>query len=232
MTRPGQAAGLAPTSGPAHTQSWEGRVHMDALEILDELERLIEDARMMPMSASCLVNRAEAMELVHQLREALPHELRHASMLLRDREAMIDEGRREADRVLQSAHEERNRMLADIEAREADYHLAAASAGVDREALAIRHEADEYVDHQLANLELILNKALGAVQQGRGRLRNGSEPDFGPGGEFVPHQEYRAADYSGEYGVVPDYGPPAEYGPAPEYGRAAEYGPVGPDRRY
>jgi len=206
---------------------------MDALEILDELERLIEDARMMPMSASCLVNRAEAMELVHQLREALPHELRHASMLLRDREAMIDEGRREAERILSSAHEERNRMLAEAEAeaRDADYLPAAATGGVDREALAIRHEADEYVDQQLANLELILNKALGAVQQGRGRLRNGSEPDFGPGGEFVPHQEYRAADYSGEYGVVPDYGPPAEYGPPTEYGRTAEYGPVGPDRR-
>ncbi|MCI0688107.1 MAG: hypothetical protein L0Y54_12835 [Sporichthyaceae bacterium] len=219
---------------------------MDALEILDELERLIEDARMMPMSASCLVNRAEAMELVHQLREALPHELRHAAMLLRDREAMIDEGRREAERVLAAAHEERSRLLAEAEAREADYRPAAVSGGVDREALAIRQEADEYVDQQLANLELILNKALGAVQQGRGRLRNGSEPDFGPAGDFLPRQDYRTdADYStGEYGQMPDYDPSPEYGSAPdygsnhdygpatEYGRPAEYGPVAPERRY
>ncbi|HKA68969.1 MAG TPA: hypothetical protein VKG85_07605 [Actinomycetes bacterium] len=218
---------------------------MDALDILDELERLIEDARMMPMSASCLVNRAEAMELVHQLREALPHELRHADMLLRDRDAVIEESRVEAERILVAAHEERNRMLDEIGALAADYGQAGGPGVVDRESLAIKHDADEYVDQQLAHLESILNKALGAVQQGRDRLRADVESAFGPGTDYVPRQDYRAPDYgsNGGYpasdygsapdpGAAPDYDSASEYGPATEYGRPAEYGSVGPDRRY
>jgi hypothetical protein len=191
-----------------------GRVHVDALDILDELERLIEDARMMPMSASCLVNRAEAMELVHQLREALPHELRHASMLLRDRDAVIEESRLVAEQIVAAAQEERNRILAETDALEAGYGPAGGSGPADRDAM-------------------ILTNALDAVQHGRGRLRTGVETEFGPGSDYVPRQDYRAEDYgsSGDYPAA-DYDSATDYGPATEYGRPAEYGSVGPDRRY
>jgi len=220
---------------------------MDALDILDELERLIEDARMMPMSASCLVNRAEAMELVHQLREALPHELRHASMLLRDRDAVIEESRLVAEQIIAAAHDERNRILDETGALGADFgQLGGPGAmAVDRDAVAIKHEANEYVDQQLAHLESILNNALGAVQQGRDRLRTDTEPEFGPGANYVPPQDYRAADYrsnggypaadydsASDYDSAPDYDSSGGYGPATEYGRPAEYGSVGQDRRY
>jgi hypothetical protein len=210
-----------------------GRVYVDALDILDELERLIEDARMMPMSASCLVNRAEAMELVHQLREALPHELRHASMLLRDRDAVIEESRLVAEQIVAAAQEERNRILAETDALEAGYGPAGGSGPADRDAMAIKYEANEYVDQQLAHLESILTNALDAVQHGRGRLRTGVETEFGPGSDYVPRQDYRAADYgsSGDYPAA-DYDSATDYGPATEYGRPAEYGSVGPDRRY
>lgn len=210
---------------------------MDALDILDELERLIEDARMMPMSASCLVNRAEAMELVHQLREALPHELRHASMLLRDCDAVLEESRLEAGRIVAAAHDERDRMLAETGGLGGDYAQAGPNA-VDRDALAIRYEANEYVDQQLAHLELILNQALGAVQQGRNRLRTDMEPEFGPVADYVPHQDYRVGYGSNggyppaDYDSAADYDSGTDYGPATEYGRPAEYGSAGPDRRY
>lgn len=213
---------------------------MDALDILDELERLIEDARMMPMSASCLVNRAEAMELVHQLREALPHELRQASMLLRDRDAVIEESRLVAEQILAAAQEERNRILEETGALEADYGQLGGSGpmAIDRDALAIKHEANEYVDQQLAHLESILNNALGAVQQGRNRLHTNMEPEFASRADYVPRQDYRAADYGSnagypaDYESASDYDSSGQYGPATEYGRPAEYGSVAPDRRY
>src|SRR5262245_39850365 len=214
---------------------------MDALDILDELERLIEDARMMPMSASCLVNRAEAMELVHQLREALPHELRHASMLLRDRDAVIEESRLVAEQIIAAAHDERNRILDETFPLGADFgQLGGPGAmAVDRDAVAIKHEANEYVDQQPAHLESILNSPLGAVQQGRARPRTNTEPEFGTGANYGPPQDYRAADYrsdggypAADYDSAPDYDSSGEYGPATEYGRPAEYGSVGQDRRY
>ena len=68
---------------------------MDVHEKLDELSSLVEEARSMPMSASCIVNRAELLGLLEELRELLPEEFRHAQLLLDDREAVVEEGRRE-----------------------------------------------------------------------------------------------------------------------------------------
>jgi hypothetical protein len=61
---------------------------VDVHEKLDELSRLVEDARSMPMSASCIVNRAELLGLLEEMRELLPEEFRHAQLLLDDREAV------------------------------------------------------------------------------------------------------------------------------------------------
>ena len=45
---------------------------MDVHEKLDELSGLVEEARSMPMSASCIVNRAELLGLLEEMRELLP----------------------------------------------------------------------------------------------------------------------------------------------------------------
>ncbi len=62
----------------------------------------------MPMSASCILNRSEVLALVDDIRELLPEEFRHAEMLLQDREAVIEEGRREVDRLLNEARATRD----------------------------------------------------------------------------------------------------------------------------
>ena len=80
---------------------------MDVHEKLDELTAIVEQARSMPMSASCVVNRAEVLGLLEEIRALLPEEFRHAQMLLADRESVVDEGRREAERMINRAEEER-----------------------------------------------------------------------------------------------------------------------------
>jgi vacuolar-type H+-ATPase subunit H len=158
---------------------------VDVQDLLRDLTKMIESARAMPMSASCIINRGEALRLINRLRESLPQEFHQAQILLRDREAMIEEVRREAEHVIAAAHEERNRILSTAPPDPfpgTHEDLYAKSA-------AIRQEANEYVDQQLANLEMILSKALASVQHGRDRLRLPereqppvpSQPGFPPG---------------------------------------------------
>jgi hypothetical protein len=152
----------------------EGRASVDVHGILDDLAKMIESARALPMSASCVINRREALILVDRLRETLPQELRHAELLLREREALIEESRRDGEHLIAAAHEERNRILS---AAPPD-PFAAQHEDLYAESAAIKQEADDYVDQQLANLEVILNKALASVQRGRDRLRPpGGYPD-------------------------------------------------------
>jgi cell division septum initiation protein DivIVA len=151
---------------------------MDIHAKLDELTSLIETARAMPMSASCIVNRIEILERIEDLRKMLPGELTTAQQILDDRGAVIAEGRAEADRLLEEARAERGRMVAKTEivreaAREADALVAAARSDAER----MRVEIDDYVDGKLANFEVVLHKTLQAVEKGRAKISGRHEFD-------------------------------------------------------
>ena len=154
---------------------------MDVHDKLDELAAVIENARSMPMSASCVVNRGEVLGLLEELRELLPEEFRHAEMLLQDREAVVDEGSREAIRLIEEARAEQARLVSQsdvlLEAHRAAAQVREAAA---EEARAMRGEVDDYVDTKLANFEVVLDKTLAAVHRGRDKLRGRStHEEFG-----------------------------------------------------
>ena len=154
---------------------------MDVHDKLDELAAVVENARSMPMSASCVINRGEVLGLLEELRELLPEEFRHAEMLLQDREAVVDEGRREAARVVEVAQAEQARLVSQTEVL-LEAHRAAAQVheAAAEEARGMRGEVDDYVDAKLANFEVVLDKTLAAVHRGREKLRGRSEhEEFG-----------------------------------------------------
>ncbi|MHB1801909.1 MAG: hypothetical protein ACYCU5_09700 [Actinomycetes bacterium] len=147
------------------------RLALDVHDRLDEVCALIEGARAMPMSASVLVNRADVLQLLEELRDALPEEVRHAELVLSDRDAVIEEGRAEAERLVVDAREEQQRLVASTEilarARiQAEDLLAEAR----REAARMRRDVDGYVDTKLGNFEIVLDRTLAAVQRGREKL--------------------------------------------------------------
>lgn len=151
---------------------------MDVHAKLDELTALIEGARAMPMSASCVVNRAEVLAQLDELRSMLPGELTHAQAVLDDKAAVVAEGRAEADRIIEAAKGERARMIARTEVmreatREADSLLTAARTDAER----MRAEIDDYVDGKLANFEVVLHKTLQAVEKGRAKISGRHELD-------------------------------------------------------
>ncbi|MFE3635633.1 cell division initiation protein [Streptomyces sp. NPDC059168] len=144
---------------------------MDVQKKLDEIVAAVTGARSMPMSASCVVNRAELLALLDEVRQALPGSLAQAQELIGDREQMVEQARVEAGRIIESAHAERGSLISDTEVArrsqaEADRILTEART----EAEEIRAEADDYVDSKLANFEVVLTKTLGSVGRGREKL--------------------------------------------------------------
>jgi hypothetical protein len=138
---------------------------------LDELTAMIDNARAMPMSASCVVNRGEVLAQLDELRALLPTEFDEAQRVLDDKGAVIAEGHAEAARVVEAAKAERARLIARTEvmrdaAREAEDLRSTAAADAER----MRLEIDDYVDSKLANFEVVLNKTLRAVEKGRAKI--------------------------------------------------------------
>ncbi len=146
---------------------------MDVQERLDELAVLVEDAKAMPLSASCLVNRQQVLDLIDEIRQLLPESVHRADELLADREAVVQDGRREADRILERARAQADRMVSEHEV-----YLAAVEEAnelhrrTSAETALMRKETDDYIDAKLATFEMTLHKTLQTVDRGRERLRS------------------------------------------------------------
>lgn len=175
---------------------------MDVQERLDELAVLIEDAKAMPLSASCIVNRSQVLDLIEEIRQLLPESVMRADELLADREAVVQDGRREADRILERARAEADRMVAEHEV----YLAAVAEAqamthATAQETARMRMETDDYIDAKLATFEITLHKTLQTVDRGRERLRSQMYQELAPVAEAPQAEEV----FDGQSFVDPAY---------------------------
>ena len=146
--------------------------------VLDHLCTVVEQARAVPMSASCVLNRDEVLTLVDDARASLPSALARAERVLRERDALLARATEQADEVVHQARQEQDRL---VEATavftraqdEADRLLSSARA----DAEAMRLQTEDYVDAKLANFEVVLAKTLASVERGRSRLSGRTDLD-------------------------------------------------------
>lgn len=152
---------------------------MDVQDRLARITAMVQQARPMPMSASCLVNRAELLEDLQRLRAALPADLQHADALLSDREAIVASGEAQAQRLLDAARAEREQLLEQTDVLVAARERAATVVAEARaEATRLLRDADDYVDRKLGEFEVVLGQLAVQVGNGRERLAARREADL------------------------------------------------------
>ena len=151
---------------------------MDSIEKLTTAIAMVEEARGVPLSASCVLHRGEILEILDGARAALPNDLEAARKIIASRDSLIEEGRTSAEALIASAREEVSRMIeqtAIVSAarEEAQHILDDAHLEADQE----REEVEKYIDSRLATLEVILNKTSDAIARGRERLAGAGDKD-------------------------------------------------------
>lgn len=162
---------------------------------LDEIVSFIDSARTMPMSSSAMINKAELTALIEELRDLLPHDLQAADAVLAEREAILEEARYAADRMIADSRAEQAKLVAD--------HEITAAAGAERIRLldaaqesadAIRKGVDAHVEAKLAHLERAARTLADTARHGREQLAAAAayqpvdpvEDDAGTDHRFVP----------------------------------------------
>lgn len=121
-------------------------------EALDELVTLCEEARGLPMTTSCVVPRGDVLELLDDVREAIPGELDDAQDVLDHRDKIVTEATEEAETARADARTEADRMLA--EAREqAQQMIAEAEHEAERTVARGRREYTELTERAEAEAE-------------------------------------------------------------------------------
>ncbi|MFC5721170.1 cell division initiation protein [Streptomyces gamaensis] len=175
---------------------------MDVQKKLDEIVTVVAGARSMPMSASCVLNRADLLAMLEEVRTALPAQLASARELIGDREQVVAEAREEAERIIDAARAHRGSLISDTEiARSAREEAGRILDQARREAAEVRAEADDYVDAKLANFEVVLTKTIGSVERGREKLLGRADGSAGhddgeelPEPSADPHTQRQRAD--------------------------------------
>ena len=151
---------------------------MDSIEKLNTAITVVEEARGVPLSASCVVHRGEMLEILEGARDVLPKDLFSAEVIIAEKAQIIEEGRASAEAKIATAREDVARMVeqtAIVQAArdEAQRILDEARDVAEDE----RREVEAYIDGRLATLEVILTKTMDAVARGRERLEGADDKD-------------------------------------------------------
>jgi F0F1-type ATP synthase membrane subunit b/b' len=177
---------------------------MDLAGRLAQLEQIVRDAKSMPLSSSVLISRDEVLEMLHEMQESLPEEIKQARWVVKDREELLAKARAEGDRIIEQAHEDQRRMsMKDAVAKRAQEESARMLQEAEDTTVGMRREAEDYVDSKLAQFEIALRKiledaqgtarslakTLDQVEVGRDRLRSPTT---------VAEQELAPPDLQGE----------------------------------
>jgi F0F1-type ATP synthase membrane subunit b/b' len=151
---------------------------MDSIEKISTAITMIEEARGVPLSASCVVHRGEILEILEGARDYLPADLYEAEKLLATRDQIIEDGRVSAETMIGTAREDVSRMVEQTAIVQSARDEAQRILDEARDlAAAEREEVEAYIDGRLATLEVILNKTMDAVARGRERLEGADDKD-------------------------------------------------------
>ena len=72
---------------------------MDVLVLIDKLDDVVHNARPVPLTDQVRVDREEIYDLLDQMRATIPEEIKQARWIVKERQEMLAEAKREAERI-------------------------------------------------------------------------------------------------------------------------------------
>jgi cell division septum initiation protein DivIVA len=140
---------------------------IDIMFLVEQLESLVATGKKLPLTNNVVVDQERALNLIDELRAAVPEEVRAAKRITAEGERVIEKAEQEAERIIARAQEQAaflidERGLTQAAQDESDRILARGRS----EAEEIRRGADEYAVSVLVGLEGDLVRTLQSVKKG------------------------------------------------------------------
>lgn len=149
---------------------------MDIQNLVDQLEKALDEGTHIPMSAYMMVNEERLYELLDQLRVAVPEELKRAGRIEAERDRILAQAKEEADRVRDLARHEANELVKrDTIVNAAQVRAENIVERARRDTDLLRQDADLYILDVLKRLEEDLSRTLTVVQNGLHKVQTDRE---------------------------------------------------------
>ena len=151
---------------------------MDTEVLLRRVLDLVNSAPKMPLSSTVRLEKDEVVEMLEEAISRLPEEMRQARWLLKERQEYLAKVQREGDEILAAARERAERIVQRTElVREAQRVANRTLEEANDEARKLKHAAEDFVDQKLASFEIVLERVMKTVVQGRQKLRVAPLPE-------------------------------------------------------
>ncbi len=142
---------------------------MDILQLIDRLEELFNESKSIPLTRNVMVDEDRMLDIIDQMRIAIPEEVKKAQQLLGQRDRVLAQAQEEANRTLELARQKADSMVTkDMVAQEATRRAEQIVAQSRVEAENIRADADNYAMDSLEQLrdelERISNQVLNGIR--------------------------------------------------------------------
>lgn len=140
---------------------------MDILQLIDRLEELFNDAKALPFTHNVVVDEDRMLELIDQMRIAIPEEVKKAQQVMAQRDRIMAQAQEEANRTLQLAREKAEQMMQkDMIVQEAQRRADQIISQGRADAENTRADADNYVIDTLTQLQDQIAKLNNQVSNG------------------------------------------------------------------
>ena len=128
---------------------------------------LVATGKKLPLTNNVVVDQAAVLELIDQLRVAVPEEVRQAQRITEEAGRIAERAREEGDAIIARAQEQAAHMLEERElVRMAQQRAGEILETANHEAADVRRGADEYAAGVLIRLEGECIKALTSIKRG------------------------------------------------------------------
>ncbi|HRJ55245.1 MAG TPA: hypothetical protein PK152_10380 [Anaerolineales bacterium] len=158
---------------------------MDILQLIDRLEELFNDAKAVPFTHNVVVDEDKMLELIDQMRIAIPEEVKKAQQVVAQRDRVMAQAQEEANRTLQIARDKADQLVQkDMIVQEAQRRAEQILAQARAEAEGVRVDADNYVldtlmqlQDQIAKMSNQVSNGIRMVQEDQMRKASSGIPD-------------------------------------------------------
>lgn len=140
---------------------------MDILQLIDRLEELFNESKSIPLTRNVMVDEDRMLDIIDQMRIAIPEEVKKAQQLLGQRDRVLAQAQEEANRTLEIARQKADQLvMKDSVVQEAQRRAEQIVAQARVEAENIRADADEYALNSLSQLRDELERISNQVVNG------------------------------------------------------------------
>jgi len=142
----------------------EGNVDIQFL--VERLEALVVNARKLPMTSQVILEQAAVLDVIDQMRVAIPEEVRQARRVNQESDQLLAKAREEAEQIIGAAQEQAALLLQDqFVLREAESQAEEMRTRAQAKSDETMRGADQYASDVLVRLESDLVKTLSIVKK-------------------------------------------------------------------